>query len=82
MIMINCIVLHRLSKNIRIWYVVLLKMGVSNPRDDRAARNLGVVASVPLSMVIPRVGNAHLQQNTILEIFPCTTPSKNWSAFM
>ena len=37
-------------------------MGVSNPRDDRAERNLGV-ASVPLSTVIPRVGNAHLQQN-------------------
>ena len=48
----------------RIQYGVLLKMGVSNPRDDRAERNLGV-ASVPLSTVIPRVGNAYLQQNPI-----------------
>ena len=31
----------------------------SNPRDDRA--------EVPLSTVIPRVGNFHLEQNTILE---------------
>ena len=40
-------------------------MGVFNPRDDRAERNLGVVAEVPLSTVIPSVGNAHLQQNPI-----------------
>ena len=48
-------------------------MGVSNPRDDRAERNRGVVASVPLSTVIPRVGNAHLQQNPILDYFSCKT---------
>ena len=36
----------------------------SNPRDDRAERNLGG-ASVPLSTVIPWVGNFHLEQNPI-----------------
>ena len=35
---------------------------VSNPRDDRTEQILGV-ASVLLSTVIPREGNAHLQQN-------------------
>ena len=43
-------------------------MGISNPRDDRAERNRGVLASVPLSTVIPRVGNAHLQQNLICSL--------------
>ena len=43
-------------------------MGVSNPRDDRAEQNLGV-ASVPLSTVIPRVGNLHLQQNPISDSY-------------
>ena len=36
-------------------------MGFSNPRDDRAERNRGY-AEVPVSTVIPMVGNAHLQQ--------------------
>ena len=35
-------------------------MEVSNPRDDRAERNRGS-AEVPLSTVIPRVGNFHLE---------------------
>ena len=43
-------------------------MGVSSPRDDRAERNLGV-ASVPLSTVIPLVGNAHLQQSPISDFY-------------
>ena len=43
-------------------------MGVSNPWDDRAERNLGI-ASVPLSTVIPILENAHLQQNPILGFF-------------
>ena len=43
-------------------------MAFSNPRDDQAERNLGL-ASVLLSMVIPRVGNAHLQQNPILDSY-------------
>ena len=51
-------------------------MGVSNPRDDRAERNLGI-ASV-ISAVIPRVGNAHLQQNPILDSFSYITPPKNY----
>ena len=33
---------------------------------------------VPLSTVILRVGNAHLQQNPILDSFSCTTPQKNY----
>ena len=40
------------------------------------------VYEVPLSTVIPRVGHAHLQQNPILDSFSCTTPPKNWNAFM
>ena len=47
-------------------------MGVSNPRDDRAERNLGV-ALVPLSTVIPRAGNAHLQQNPISDSYILVT---------
>ena len=47
-------------------------MEVSNPRDDRAERNRGS-AEVPLSTVIPRVGNFHLEKNTILDSFSCTT---------
>ena len=31
-----------------------------------------------LSMVIPRVGNAHLQQNLISDSFSCTVPPKNY----
>ena len=50
---------------------------MGGPRDDRAERNRGY-ASVPLSMVIPRVGNAHLQQNPISDSYsipckPCAT---------
>ena len=52
-------------------------MEVSNPRDDRAERNRGS-AEVPLSTVIPRVGNFHLEQNTILDSFSCTTTPKIW----
>ena len=52
-------------------------MEVSNPRDDRAERNRGS-AEVPLSRVIQRVGNFHLEQNTILDSFSCTTPPKIW----
>ena len=52
-------------------------MEVSNPRDDRAERNRGS-AEVPLSKVIPRVGNFHLEQNTILDSFSCTTTPKIW----
>ena len=48
-------------------------MGVSNPRDDRAERNRGV-ASVPHSTVIPRVGNAHLEQNLILDSYKILLP--------
>ena len=40
------------------------RLEVSNPRDDRAERNLGG-ASVPLRTVIPWVGNFHLEQNPI-----------------
>ena len=47
-------------------------MGFFNPRDDRAERNLGV-ASVPLSTVIPRIGNSHLQQNPISDYYRITT---------
>ena len=47
-------------------------MEVSNPRDDRAERNLGR-ASVPLSMVIPWVGNFHLEQNPILDSYIATS---------
>ena len=43
-------------------------MGVSNPRDDLAERNLNV-ALVPLSTVISKVGNAHLQQNPNIGFF-------------
>ena len=43
-------------------------MGVSNPLDDRAEQNRGY-AEVPLSTVNPRVGNAHLKQNSILESY-------------
>ena len=43
-------------------------MGVPNPRDERAERNRGY-ASVPLSTVIPRIGNAHLQQNPISDSY-------------
>ena len=43
-------------------------MEVSNPRDDRAERNLGG-ASVPLSTVIPWVGNFHLEQNPIQDSY-------------
>ena len=43
-------------------------MGVSNPRDDRAERNLDV-ASVPLSTVILRVETPHLQQNPISDFY-------------
>ena len=43
-------------------------MDVSNPRDDPTERNRGI-ALVPLSMVIPRVGNAHLQQNPISDSY-------------
>ena len=50
-------------------------MGVSNPRDDRVERNLGVDL-VPLSTVIPRVGNAHLQQNPISDSY-ITQQSQN-----
>ena len=52
-------------------------MEVSNPRDDRAERNRGS-AEVPLSTVIQRVGNFHLEQNTILDSFSCTTTPKIW----
>ena len=52
-------------------------MEVSNPRGDRAERNRGS-AEVPLSTVIPRVGNFHLEQNTILDSFSCTTTPKIW----
>ena len=52
-------------------------MEVSNPRDDRAERNRGS-AEVPLRTVIPRVGNFHLEQNTILDSFSCTTIPKIW----
>ena len=52
-------------------------MEVSNPRDVRAERNRGS-AEVPLSTVIPRVGNFHLEQNTILDSFSCTTTPKIW----
>ena len=52
-------------------------MEVSNPRDDRAERNRGS-AEVPLSTVIPRVGNFHLEQNTVLDSFSCTTTPKIW----
>ena len=52
-------------------------MEVSNPRDDRAERNRGS-AEVPLSTVIPRVGNFHLEQNTILDSLSCTTTPKIW----
>ena len=52
-------------------------MEVSNPRDERAERNRGS-AEVPLSTVIPRVGNFHLEQNTILDSFSCTTTPKIW----
>ena len=48
-------------------------MEVSNPRDDRAERNLGG-ASVPLSTVIPWVGNFHLEQNPILDSYIPATP--------
>ena len=41
-------------------------MGVSNPWDDCAEQNLGI-ALVPLNTVILQVGNAHLQQNPILD---------------
>ena len=51
--------------------------GLSYPRDDRAVRNRGY-AEFPLSTVIPRVGNAHLQQNPILDSFSCTVPPKNY----
>ena len=43
-------------------------MGVSNPQDDLAERNLGL-ASVPRTTVNPRVGNTHLQQNPILDSY-------------
>ena len=39
---------------------------------------VGNNAEAPLSTVIPRVGNAHLQQNPILDSFSCTTPPKNY----
>ena len=52
-------------------------MEVSNPRDDRAERNRGS-AELPLSTAIPRVGNFHLEQNTILDSFSCTTTPKIW----
>ena len=52
-------------------------MEVSNPRDDRAERNRGS-AEVPLSTVIPRVGNFHLEQSTILDSFSCTITPKIW----
>ena len=52
-------------------------MEVSNPRDDRAERNRGS-AEVPLSTVIPRVGNFHLEKNTILDSFSCTTTPQIW----
>ena len=51
-------------------------MEVSNPRDDRAERNRGS-AEVPLSTVIPRVGNFHLEQNTILDSFSAQQPPKS-----
>ena len=51
-------------------------MEVSNPRDDRAERNRGS-AEVPLSTVIPRVGNFHLEKNTILDSFSCTANPPN-----
>ena len=41
-------------------------MGISNPRDDLAERNRGVTQ---LSIVIPRVGNANLQQNPISDSY-------------
>ena len=52
-------------------------MEVSNPRDDRAERNQGS-AEVPLSTVIPRVGNFHLEKKTILDSFSCTTTPQIW----
>ena len=52
-------------------------MEVSNPRDDHAERNRGS-AEVPLSTVIPRVGNFHLEKNTILDSFSCTTTPQIW----
>ena len=38
------------------------------PQDDSDERNLSLVL-VPLSKVIPGVGNAHLQQNPILDSY-------------
>ena len=52
-------------------------MEVSNPRDDRAERNRGS-AEVPLSTVIPRVGNFHIEKNTILDSFSCTATPQIW----
>ena len=52
-------------------------MECSNPRDDRAERNRGS-AEVPLSTVIPRVGNFHLEKNTILDSFSFTTTPQIW----
>ena len=52
-------------------------MEVSNPRDDRAEQNRGS-AEVPVSTVIPRVGNFHLEKNTILDSFSCTTTPQIW----
>ena len=56
-------------------------MEVSNPRDDRAERNLGG-ASVPLSTVIPWVGNFNLEQNPILDSYiVCVTVSGKSKTF-
>ena len=43
-------------------------MGVSNYQDDHAERNRGY-NEVPLSTVIPQVGNTHLQQNPISDSY-------------
>ena len=43
-------------------------MGVSSQRDDRAEQNRGY-ASILLSTVISRIGNAHLQQNPISDSY-------------
>ena len=50
-------------------------MEVSNPRDDGAERNLGG-ASVPLSTVIPWVGNFHLEQNPIYDSYNTCSENK------
>ena len=49
---------------IRILYVCRVEIEVSNPRNDVADRNRGS-AEVPISNVIPRVGNFYLDSTHI-----------------